>query len=256
MNKISDAFKKGKALIGFITAGDPSLEISEKVISKMAEGGCDLIEVEIPFSDPVAEDSVIQAANVRAISRGITTDKVFSLLENVTEKAGVPFVITACINVLFKYGYERFLERAKACGVGGVLVPDLPYEEKAELEEIAEKFDIAVLSFAAPATEERIKTVSAPATGFISAVSTMGYRSKDSRIMSSSAEIVKCVKAVTDVPVVIAADVKTAADAKKYTAYADGIVLNSSIIELVDKNGENAPDAVYKYILEIKNAIK
>ncbi len=255
MNKISNAFNNGKALIGFITVGDPSLKTSEEVILKMVQGGCDLIEVEIPFSDPVAEGAVIQSANVRAINNGTTTDKVFELVNNVSQQADVPFVLMAYLNVLFKYGYDKFLEKAKQCGVSGVLVPDLPYEEKAELESVAEKYEITVLSFAAPATNKRIKNIAAAAKGFISAMSTMGYRSKDRSVISSSSDIVECVKDVTNVPVVIAAGVETPEDAKEYTAYADGVVINSAIIELIEKHGENAPEAVYNYVKSIKNAI-
>lgn len=256
MNKIENAFKCGKALIGFVTAGDPSLETTEDVIFRMIEGGCDMIEIEIPFSDPVAEGPVIQSANVRAINNEITTDKVFDLVKRVSEQTDVPIVLMAYLNVLFKYGYDKFLEKAEKCGISGVIVPDLPYEEKAELETVADKFGITVLPFVAPATEGRIKTISAEAKGCINAMSTMGYRSKDDMVVSSSAEIVKCVKAVTEVPVVIAVGVETPEDAREYTAYADGIVLNSSIIELIEKYGEQAPEAVYDYVKSVKNAIK
>lgn len=256
MNKIENAFKSGKALIGFITAGDPSLDITEQVIFKMIEAGCDMIEIEIPFSDPVAEGPVIQSANVRAINNGITTDKVFDLVKRISRQTDVPIVLMAYLNVLFKYGYDKFLEKAEKCGISGVIVPDLPYEEKAELETVADKFGIIVLPFVAPATEGRIKTIAADAKGFINAMSTMGYRSKDSTVISSSAEIVKCVKAVTDVPVVIAVGVEGPKDTKEYIAYADGVVLNSTIIELIEKHGEQAPEAVYDYVKSIKNAIK
>lgn len=256
MNKIENAFKNQKALIGFVTAGDPSLEVTEDVIFKMIDGGCDILEIEIPFSDPVAEGPVIQSANVRAINNGTTTDKVFELAEKISEQADVPLVFMAYLNVLFKYGYDRFLEKAEKCGVSGVIVPDLPYEEKAELETVADKYGITVLPFVAPATQERIKTIAAEAKGFINAMSTMGYRSRDDMVVSSSAEIVKCVKAVTDVPVVIAVGVETPEDTKEYTAYADGVVLNSAIIELIEKHGENAPDKVLEYVRSIKNAMK
>ena len=255
MNKMENAFKDKKALIGFVTAGDPSLDVTEQVIYKMVQGGCDIIEIEIPFSDPVAEGPVIQSANVRAIGNGTTTDKVFTLAKKVSCKVDVPIVFMAYLNVLFKYGYDKFLEKAKHCGVSGVVIPDLPYEEKAELETVADQYGITVLSFVAPATEERIKTIAAEANGFINAMSTMGYRSKDSMVVSSSAEIVKCVKAVTDVPVVIAVGVEAAKDTKEYIAYADGVVLNSTIIELIERHGENAPEAVYDYIKSIKQVL-
>ncbi len=161
MNKISDAFKNGKAFVGFITAGDPDLETSEQIMVKMAQAGCDLIEIGIPFSDPIAEGPVIQNANIRALAQGTTTDKVFTLAQKVSKQIDIPLAFMTYLNVLFKYGYERFLAKAKNSGVSGVIIPDLPFEEKDELQSVADTFGIDVISLIAPTSENRIKMIAA-----------------------------------------------------------------------------------------------
>lgn len=167
MNKISDAFKNGKAFIGFVTAGDPDLETSREIMVKMAQAGCDLIEIGIPFSDPIAEGPVIQEANLRSLSGGTTTDKVFSLASEVSAEVDIPLVFMTYLNVLFKYGYDKFLDNAKKSGVSGVIIPDLPFEEKAELQSVAQKYDIDVISLIAPTSEQRIQMIAKEAQGFV-----------------------------------------------------------------------------------------
>lgn len=203
MSKIADAFKNGKAFIGFITAGDPNLEISEEIILSMAEGGCDLIEIGIPFSDPIAEGPVIQEANIRALSQGVTTDKVFELTERISKKISTPMVYMTYLNVLFKYGYDRFLEKAQRAGICGVIIPDMPYEEKDELKVVADKYGIEVVSLIAPTSESRIKMIAENAQGFIYEVSSMGVTGVRSEIKTDLESITKAVKEAADIPVAI-----------------------------------------------------
>ena len=256
MSKISDAFKNGKAFIGFITAGDPDLETSEKIMVKMAQAGCDLIEIGIPFSDPIAEGPVIQDANIRSLSQGTTTDKVFELTERVSEQVNIPLVYMTYLNVLFKYGYDKFLEKAKKSGISGVIIPDLPFEEKEELQSVADAYGIDVVSLIAPTSENRIKMIAAQAKGFIYEVSSLGVTGVRSEIKTDLDAITKAVREVTDVPAAIGFGINTPEQAKKYAAIADGVIVGSAIVKLVAQYGKDAPEKVYDYVKEMKDAIR
>lgn len=256
MNKISKAFENGKAFIGFVTAGDPDLETSEKIMLKMAEAGCDLIEIGIPFSDPIAEGPVIQEANLRSLSQGTTTDKVFELTERVSKQIDIPLVYMTYLNVLFKYGYDNFLEKAVKAGISGVIIPDLPFEEKQELQSVAEKYGIDVISLIAPTSENRIKMIASDAKGFVYAVSSLGVTGTRSEITTDLDTIAKHIKDVTDVPVAIGFGINTPEQAKKYSEIADGVIVGSAIVKIIAKHGKNAPDEVYKYVKEMKDAIR
>lgn len=256
MNKISRTFENGKAFIGFVTAGDPDLETSEKIMLKMAEAGCDLIEIGIPFSDPIAEGPVIQEANLRSLSQGTTTDKVFELTERVSKQIDIPLVYMTYLNVLFKYGYDNFLEKAVKAGISGVIIPDLPFEEKQELQSVAEKYGIDVISLIAPTSENRIKMIASDAKGFVYAVSSLGVTGTRSEITTDLDTITKHIKDVTDVPVAIGFGINTPEQAKKYADIADGVIVGSAIVKIIAKHGKNAPGEVYKYVKEMKDAIR
>lgn len=256
MSKISSAFKNGKAFVGFVTAGDPDLETSEKIMLKMAEAGCDLIEIGIPFSDPIAEGPVIQEANIRSLSQGTTTDKVFELTEKVSKQVDIPLVYMTYLNVLFKYGYDKFLDKAKKSGVSGVIIPDMPFEEKMELQSVADTYGIDVVSLIAPTSENRIKTIAAEAKGFVYEVSSLGVTGVRSEIKTDLESITKAVKEATDVPVAIGFGISTPEQAKKYAKIADGVIVGSAIVKIVAQYGKDAPDKVYEYVKSMKDAIK
>ncbi len=256
MNKVSDAFKNGKAFIGFVTAGDPDLETSREIMIKMAQAGCDLIEIGIPFSDPIAEGSVIQEANLRSLSGGTTTDKVFSLAREVSAEVDIPLVFMTYLNVLFKYGYDKFLDNAKKSGISGVIVPDLPFEEKAELQSVAQKYDIDVISLIAPTSEQRIQMIAKEAQGFVYEVSSLGVTGVRSEIKTDLESITRAVKSATDIPVAIGFGISTPEQAKKYSAIADGVIVGSAIVKIIAQHGKNAPEEVYKYVKSMKDAIR
>lgn len=256
MNKISDAFKNGKAFIGFVTAGDPDLETSREIMIKMAQAGCDLIEIGIPFSDPIAEGPVIQEANLRSLSGGTTTDKAFSLASEVSAKVDIPLVFMTYLNVLFKYGYDKFLDNAKKSGISGVIVPDLPFEEKAELQSVAQKYDIDVISLIAPTSEQRIQMIAKEAQGFVCEVSSLGVTGVRSEIKTDLESITRAVKSATDIPVAIGFGISTPEQAKKYSAIADGVIVGSAIVKIIARYGKNAPEEVYKYVKSMKDAIR
>lgn len=256
MNKISDAFNNGKAFIGFVTAGDPDLNTSKEILLSMSKGGCDLIEVGIPFSDPIAEGPIIQDANIRALKNNVTTDDVFALTKSVSQKVDTPMVFMTYLNVLFKYGYDKFLQKAKNSGICGVIVPDLPYEEKDELQSVAKKYGIEVVSLVAPTSEDRIKMIAADAKGFIYTVSSMGVTGVRSEIKTDLESITKAIKEVTDVPVAIGFGINTPEQVKKYSHIADGVIVGSAIVKLVAEHKTDAPKYIYEYVKSMKDAIR
>ena len=255
MSNIKNAFENKKAFIGFVTAGDPDLQVSEQIMLNMAKGGCDLIEIGIPFSDPIAEGPVIQEANLRSLSQGTTTDKVFDLTKKVAAQTDIPLVYMTYLNVLFKYGYDRFLQKAKDAGISGVIIPDLPYEEKDEVQSVAEHYGIDVISLIAPTSEDRIKMIAGEAQGFVYTVSSLGVTGTREEIKTDLESITKAIREVTDTPVTIGFGINTPEQAKKYSYIADGIIVGSAIVKIVAEYGENAPQKVYEYVKSMKDAI-
>jgi tryptophan synthase alpha chain len=256
MSKIADAFANGKAFIGFLTAGDPNLATTKEIIKKMADAGCDLVEIGIPFSDPIAEGVVIQDANIRALKNDVTTDDVFEMVKELKDEVNIPMVFMTYTNVLFKYGYDRFLKNAKESGICGVIIPDMPYEEKSELQDVAKNYDIEVVSLIAPTSEDRIKTIAKDAEGFIYEVSSLGVTGMRSEIKTDLDSITKAVKEVAKVPVAIGFGINTPEQAKKYSSIADGVIVGSAIVKIIAQYGENAPQEVYSYVKSMKDAIR
>ncbi|HOO61992.1 MAG TPA: tryptophan synthase subunit alpha [Bacillota bacterium] len=254
--KIRDAFAHGKAFIGFLTGGDPSIEKSEEFILKMVEAGCDLIEIGIPFSDPVAEGPVIQEANLRALAADTTTDKIFELAQNVRKKTDVPLVFLTYLNPVYKYGYERFCQRCEEIGVNGLIIPDMPYEEKEELLEIGRKYDVDIISLIAPTSEERVRMIAKDAKGFLYIVSSMGVTGMRSEIKTDLEAILTSVKEVTDTPAAVGFGVNTPEQAKKIARIADGVIVGSAIVKIIEKYGEEAGEHIYDYVKSMKDAIQ
>ena len=256
MSNISNAFKNGKAFIGFVTAGDPDLDASLEIMTAMAKGGCDLIEIGIPFSDPIAEGPVIQEADLRALASGTTTDKVFDLTKKLSERVDIPLVYMTYLNVLFKYGYDKFFQNSKDAGVSGVIVPDLPYEEKDEVQSVADQYDIDVISLVAPTSEDRIKMIAGDAKGFIYTVSSMGVTGMRNKITTDLSAIVSHIKSVTNIPVAIGFGINPPEQAKKYSGIADGVIVGSAIVNIVSEHGKAAPKYVFDYVKSMKDAIR
>lgn len=243
MSRIEEAFQNTKAFIGFLTAGDPSLDKTEEYIVEMERAGAALIEIGIPFSDPIAEGTVIQEANVRALSvpGGCTTDMVFDMVERVSKRVSVPLVLSTYLNPVFKYGYEAFCKRCSEVGISGILIPDMPYEEKEELVPVAVKYDVDVISMIAPAGEERIRMIAKEAKGFIYVVSPAERKADVSGI-------VEHIRQVTDTPVAVGFGINTPEQAGKYSAMADGVIVGSTIVKIIGKYGEEAGKHVSDYV--------
>ena len=256
MSRISRAFENGKAFIAFLTGGDPTIEKSEQYILKMVEAGADLIEIGVPFSDPIAEGPVIQNANVRALANGATTDQLFELVERVRKKTEVPMVFLLYANSVFKYGYERFCKRCQEAGIDGLIIPDLPFEEKGELSPIARAHGVDVISLIAPTSEERIKMIASDASGFLYIVSSMGVTGIRQEITTDLSSIIKAVKEATDIPAAIGFGISTPEQAKKMAGIADGAIVGSAIVKIIEQYGEHADEAVYQYVKSMKEAVR
>lgn len=255
MTKISDAFKNGKAFIGFITGGDPDIETTEKLLYTMSESGADLIEIGIPFSDPIAEGPVIQEASERALAAGCTTDKLFDLVAKVSPNLDTPIVFMTYINPIYTYGKEKFMSKCKECGIQGIIVPDLPYEEKDELTPECDKYGIDLISLIAPTSHERITMIAKEAKGFVYCVSSLGVTGVRSEITTDISAMTDLVRKSTDIPCAIGFGISTPEQAKKMSADADGVIVGSAIVKIVAQYGKDSAEHVAEYVSSMKEAI-
>lgn len=255
MIKIENAFNHGKAFIAFVTGGDPSLDMTEALIPAMAQAGADLIEIGLPFSDPVAEGIAIQDANERALRAGCTTDKLFDMLARVSPKVNVPLVFLTYLNPIFTYGKEKFMARCVACGISGLIIPDMPYEEKNELASVCKQYGIDIISMIAPTSQERISMIAKEAQGFVYCVSSMGVTGVRSEITTDIGEMLTLVKSATETPAAVGFGVSSAEQAAAMAKIADGVIVGSAIVSMIAEHKTNCIKPVCDYISRIKHAI-
>jgi tryptophan synthase alpha chain len=255
MSNIKNAFENGKAFIGFVTGGDPSIEKSYEFILKMVEAGADLIEIGVPFSDPVAEGSVIQSANIRALKGGATLKKIFELVGRVREKSDIPLALLTYLNPIFRCGYAEFFEKCGSAGVDGVIIPDLPFEERGEVLPYAEVNEIDIISLVAPTSKERIAEIARASTGFVYIVSSMGVTGMRSEITADLGEILSAVRAVSKTPAAVGFGINTPEQAAKIAESADGVIVGSAIVKIIEKYGGDAGEHIYRYVKEMKEAV-
>ena len=253
MSKIASAFAGGKAFIPFITCGDPDLETTAECVREMVRNGADLIELGIPFSDPTAEGPVIQGANLRALSGGVTTDKIFSMVRKLREDVSVPMVFMTYANVVFSYGAERFLSACAHMGIDGLILPDLPFEEKEEFLPVCRKYGVDLISLIAPTSAGRIAQIAREAEGFIYLVSSLGVTGMRSEITTDLASIVKVIRENTDVPCAIGFGISTPEQARTMAGYADGAIVGSAIIKLIAQYRHQAPARVGEFVKSMKD---
>lgn len=254
LHRVFDTPNK-KAFIAFITAGDPTADNTVNCILEMERAGADLIEIGIPFSDPTAEGPVIQDANVRALKGGMTTDGAFDIVRRVREKSRIPLAFMTYANPVFHYGYEKFFGRCEELGVDAIIIPDLPFEEKREMEEPANAHNVALVSMVAPTSESRIQAIASEAKGFIYVVSSMGVTGVRSEIRTDVGAIVESIRKVTDVPCAVGFGISTPEQAKRMAAVSDGAIVGSAIVKIVAQYGEDAPAKVYEYVKNMKEAV-
>lgn len=255
MSRVKEAFTHGKAFIAFITAGDPSLSITEELILRMGEAGADLIEIGIPFSDPVAEGIVIQEADERALAAGTTTDKIFQMVNRVREKTQIPLAFMTYVNPIYTYGADKFLNNCKNHGIDAIIVPDLPFEEKGELKPFCDKYGVDLISLIAPTSHDRIKMIAKEAQGFVYCVSSMGVTGVRREITTDLSEMVKLVKEEQNIPCAIGFGISTPEQAKAMAQYADGVIVGSAIVKIVAEYGKNCIEPVSEYVRNMKAAV-
>lgn len=256
MSKIRSAFENGKAFIAFITCGDPDLETTANAVRAAVENGADLIELGIPFSDPTAEGPVIQGANIRALSGGVTTDKIFEFVKVLRKDVKVPMVFMTYANVVFSYGAERFISACKDIEIDGLILPDLPFEEKDEFLPICKEYGVDLISLIAPTSENRVAMIAKEAEGFLYIVSSLGVTGARSEIKTDLASIVDVVRQNTDIPCAIGFGISTPEQARKMTSISDGAIVGSAIVKIVAEYGKDSPKYVGEYVKSMKDAIR
>ena len=256
MSNIAKAFQNGKAFIPFITCGDPDLETTAAAVRAMAQNGADLIELGIPFSDPTAEGPVIQAANIRALSGGVDTDKIFDFVRDLRKDVTVPMVFMTYANVVFSYGSEKFISICREIGIDGLILPDIPFEEKEEFSEICRRYDVDLISLIAPTSESRIGMIAKDAEGFIYLVSSLGVTGVRSEITTDLGAIVKVIRENTNVPCAIGFGISTPEQAKQMAGLADGAIVGSALVRLLEQYGKDAPEHIGEYVRKMKEAVR
>lgn len=255
MSNIASAFDHGKAFIAFLTCGDPDLETTAAAVREAVQNGADLIELGIPFSDPTAEGPVIQEASLRALKGGVTTDKIFDLVRSLRRDVSVPMVFMTYANVVYSYGAEKFIALCRETGVDGLILPDLPFEEKEEFHPLCEKYGVDLISLIAPTSENRISMIAREAEGFVYIVSSLGVTGTRSEITTDLESIVRVVRENTKIPCAIGFGISAPEQAKKMAAVSDGAIVGSAIVKLTARYGKDAPPYVGAYVKSMKEAL-
>ena len=255
MSNIYKAFENGKAFIPFVTCGDPDLNTTAAVVRAAAQSGADLIELGVPFSDPVAEGPVIQAASMRALAGGATTDKIFELVVDLRKDVTIPLVFMTYANVVFSYGAERFAKRCAEVGVDGVILPDVPFEEKEDFAPICDQYGVDFISLVAPTSENRLAMIAEEAKGFLYVVSSLGVTGVRSEIKTDILSIVEVVRKHSKVPFAIGFGVSRPDQAKQMARCSNGVIVGSAIMKIIAEHGKDSPPFVAAYVKEMKEAI-
>jgi tryptophan synthase alpha chain len=255
MNRISNAFNNKKTFISFITGGDPDIETTEKLILAMEESGADIIEIGIPFSDPIAEGPIIQEASKRSLSSGCTTDKLFDMVKRVRTKTTVPLLFMTYINPIYKYGKEKFMSNCKDCGIDGIIVPDLPFEEKDELDNECNRYGVCLISMIAPTSGDRTEKIALEAKGFLYCVSSLGVTGMRSNINTNIAGLIQNVKKCSSVPCAIGFGISSPEQARDMAAISDGVIVGSAIVKIVAEFGRDSIEPVKRFVESVKGCI-
>lgn len=258
-NRIDLKFKElkktdKKALITFITAGDPDIDTSFKVVEKMIENGIDLLEIGIPFSDPLAEGPTIEKASYRALASNTTTDDVFSLVRRIREKHELPILLMLYVNLVYKYGIEKFMKKCRETGVDGLIIPDMPFEEVEEFRIFAHKYELEIINLVAPTTkEERLKKIVKGSEGFIYCVSSLGVTGERKNITTNLGEFYKRLSQATDLPLALGFGLSNREQIDGLEGDWDGYIVGSAIVNIIAKHGKDAPAHVGDFIKSLKD---
>ena len=255
MNKIREVFSAGKAFIPFITGGDPDLETTEKLLYTLYEAGADIIEIGIPFSDPIAEGPVIEAADARALMAGCTVEKIFDLVSRVRADIKIPLLFMTYYNPIFAYGVSKFTEHCAVCGIDGLIVPDLPFEERDELLEPCASRGLTLISLISPTTEARITEIAGNSDGFLYCVSSLGVTGVRREIDDSAERMINQVRRVSDIPCAVGFGISTPEQARKVVGFADGVIIGSAIVRIAAEYGRDCVEPIRRFAKEVKQVI-
>jgi len=255
MNKIKNAFSGQKALIGYFTAGDPSLEKTSELICAMGDNGVDIVEIGIPFSDPTAEGEVIYKANMRALDNGVNVENVFESVMDARKKTQVTIVLLTYLNPVYKYGYEKFFSKCKSCEISGIVIPDLPFEEKGEIQKCALKYGVSIISLIAPTSKKRIEKIVKDSEGFVYLVSSLGVTGVRSTISTDLKENIEQIRKYTNTPVAVGFGVSGPDQAKEISKICDGVIVGSAIVKIIEEHGENSISYVASFVKLLKQSM-
>ena len=255
MSNIMKAFTNGKAFIPFLTCGDPDLETTAEIVKAMSENGADLIELGIPFSDPTAEGPVIQEANLRALSGGATTDRIFDLVREVRKTVTTPMVFMTYANVVFSYGSKEFISQCAETGIDGLILPDVPFEEREEFLACCQRYGVDFISLIAPTSENRIAMIAKEAQGFVYVVSSLGVTGVRSEITTDIGSMVKIIRENTKIPCAVGFGISTPEQAEAMSKNVDGVIVGSAIVKLAAKFGRQAANPIGEYVRSMKQAM-
>ncbi|MDE6600445.1 MAG: tryptophan synthase subunit alpha [Oscillospiraceae bacterium] len=261
MNRIEKALaelkdKNEKALITFVTAGDPDLETTEKLVLEMFDNGTDIVEIGVPFSDPVAEGKVIQAASLRSLSNGTDLTKIFGTVENLRKKTDKPLILMMYVNTIFRFGTERFFKLCREKGIDGVIVPDLPFEERDEIRSFAEDNGIIPISLVAPTSHQRIESIASDAHGFLYCVSSTGVTGTRSKFSTNFDEFFGEIKKSCKVPAMVGFGISNPEQAAKMGSYCDGVIVGSAVVKIIAEYGRDSVKKVGEFVRSLKDALK
>jgi len=263
MNRIVEKFnylqeKNEKAFIPFVTAGDPDLNTTLELVLTLEKAGADIVELGIPYSDPMADGPVIQASSTRALAKGTKIKFIMEKVKELREKTQIPLVYLLYYNSIFKYGPEKFFKQCKDVGIDGLIIPDLPLEERAEVIEIADKYDICIIPMVAPTSHGRIKAITNLGKGFVYCVSVNGVTGTRQKLNTDVKEYMDLISTYTNMPKALGFGISNAEMAKAYAPYCQAIIVGSAIIKLVAEGGSQKEiiKRVYDFAVEIKNAIR
>ncbi len=256
MSRINQAFETGKAFIAFLTCGDPDLETTERLVRTIAEAGADVIELGIPFSDPVAEGPVIQGASARALAHGATTDRILAMVKRLRAQLDTPLVFMTYANIVFSYGTERFIRASAEAGIDGLILPDVPFEEREEFAPLCETHGLDFIPLVTLASQDRIAKIAEKASGFVYCVSSLGVTGERERLDAGVRELVGRVRENTSVPAAVGFGISTPGQAAQMAALSDGVIVGSAIVRLVEQHGREAEPYVYSYVKSMKDAMR
>lgn len=255
MSKISQVFANNKAFIAYIMAGDPDLATTRENIVAIASAGADLIEIGIPFSDPVAEGEIIQQASLRALTAGTTLTAVLNMIESLKTAVTIPLVLMTYANPVLNYGYDRFFSRCQQVGISGIIIPDIPFEEQAEISDYTKQYQLDLISLIAPTSSERIACIAKAAQGFIYLVSSLGVTGLRNEIATNLPALITEIRRHTTVPIAVGFGIHTPEQAQSLAQTADGVIVGSAIVEIIGRHQTEAPDKVAEYVRQMKQAL-